>query len=265
MSIGLAIYNTAELSPVHAYELGESFFKSLDIPITDAGYYTYLSDGDHPGDHDIVEIPFAELKGKLLSGEATAFRIYSQKSGHSPWLGSFGYSTPDFSSFCHLDAQFPGDSLAYKEALPFIEQLTARVKYPYGILYACEKTSQAFYYATGDNMVSVFPYENPMTWGEELPGLYEGQERYTGSRLRMVYPYNLINDDHLQILIENMPLKEWILSTKEHGSLAALEQGIWAWEVEEQHLEHINQACGNAGILIAWKAPRPAKAGRKLP
>jgi hypothetical protein len=62
-----------------------------------------------------------------------------------------------------------------------------------------------------------------------------------------------------------MPLKEWILSTKEHGSLEALEHGIWAWEVEEQYLEPINQACGNAGILISWKAPRPVKAARKLP
>jgi len=81
----------------------------------------------------------------------------------------------------------------------------------------------------------------------------------------MVYPCNLVNRRHLEIDIGGDKLREWIVSRREHGKLTELGNGFWLWEVETERLNTVNQACGEAGISIAWKPVVPKKPKRKLP
>ena len=76
----------------------------------------------------------------------------------------------------------------------------------------------------------------------------------------MVYPCNLVNRRHLEIDIGGGKLGEWIASRREHGKLTALGNDFWLWEVEPEQLDTVNQACGEAGILVVPKKPK-----RKLP
>ncbi|KGM25758.1 hypothetical protein KS18_24595 [Photorhabdus luminescens] len=265
MYTGIAIYNPKELSPITAYELGGLFFSVFDIPITGAGYYKYIKNGDHPDDHDLIEISFFELKEKILAQEATAFRIYCEQEDYTPWLSSFGYTTNEFGGFYHIDAQLPNKIGNHEKIISFIKLLTDKVKFPYGVIYDSDRVTKAFYYARGDNLVNIYQYENPSIFKRETPGRFNGKERYNDNMLRMIYPYNIINNFHLKINIGNINLKQWILGNKEHCSLEKLNDELWLWKVEETHLDEINKHCGEAGILIAWKTPPSKKITKKLP
>ncbi|TDB42124.1 hypothetical protein [Photorhabdus khanii] len=262
MYTGIAIYNSKELSPIAAYELGSLFFSVFDITITGAGYYKYIKNGD---DHDLIEIPFSELKEKILSQEATAFRIYCEQENYTPWLSSFGYTTNEFGSFYHIDAQFPNKIDNHEKIISFIKLLVDKIKFSYGVIYDSDRVTKTFYYATGNNLVNIYPYENPSVFKRETPGRFNGKERYNDNMLRMVYLYNIINNFHLKINVGNANLKQWILGNKEHGSLEKLNDELWLWKVEKTYLDEINKFCGEAGILIAWKAQSPKKIARKLP
>ncbi|KMJ44108.1 hypothetical protein AB204_16085 [Xenorhabdus khoisanae] len=265
MYTGIAIYNSSELSPMTAYELGSLFFSIFDITITGAGYLKYIKNSDHEGDHDLVEISFIELKEKIFTQEATAFRIYSEQENHTPWLSSFGYITNEFGGFYHIDIQFPNVNGNNDKIISFIKLLVEKINFSYGIIYNTDKITKAFYYAGGDNLASIYPYENPSIFKRETPGRFNGKERYNDSMLRMVYPYNIINNSHLEIKIENVNLKKWILSDKENGSLEKLNDELWLWKVEQTYLNKVNQVCGEADILIAWKTLSSKKIAKKLP
>ena len=80
--------------------------------------------------------------------------------------------------------------------------------------------------------------------------------------LRMVYPVNIININHLGITIGGTTLKEWILSSEKHGTLKSLSNNLWLWRVEYDELEKLNNHLGELGLLISWK-PLAVKKGFK--
>ncbi|WP_339800228.1 hypothetical protein [Saezia sanguinis] len=212
-----------------------------------------------------METSFADLKKKILANQASAFRLYCQNKTAKPWLASFGYSTNTFGSgFFHVDAQYPDTGTHFEELIALIKELDRLACFSYGIAYSASEVTDAFYYATGNNFVNIFPYENSSAWKRELPGLYNGQARYQNSMLRMVYPINIINDHHLDIDVAGSTLREWIESNAIHGSLEKLNR-MWLWKVDMNNLDHVNQCCGEAGVLISWRKPVAKTAIRKLP
>ncbi|NBF06709.1 hypothetical protein GV819_31030 [Pseudomonas sp. Fl5BN2] len=265
MYCGIAIYDTENTSPKTVCELGETLFSDLHISITGAGYYSFLERGDHLGDHEIIEISFPELKEKIKKNEITAFRIYSEKKGAVPWHASLGYMTKEFGGFNYIDIQFENLPSNKIHILDFFKNLTRNIKFSYGIKYYCENPINTFYYSTGDNLVAIYQCERPSLFKKECPGRFKGQERYKSSTLRMVYPANIINTHHISISINDINLKEWILSNEKHGSLEKLNNEMWLWEVDEENLEYVNRVLGEAGILIAWDPKPPKKSLRKLP
>lgn len=264
MYSGIALYNTENIDLKTACELGEFFFTSVGIFITGAGYYKKLEAGDHSGDHDIIEVSFAELKEKIKNNEINAFRIYSECKGVLPWYSSFGYMTSEFSGFSYIDIQYPNESNEVSKSVDLLKSLSERINFPYGIQYENDKVTKTFYYATGDNMVNIYEYENSSLFKKECAGRFKGQERYKNTMLRMVYPINIINNHHLDIKIENINLKEWILSDKKHGSLEQLKNNLWMWKVKYNEIDKVNKYLGLLGILISWK-DLSIKKIRKLP
>lgn len=265
MYTGMAVYDTENINSKIACELGEGFFTDISIPITGAGYYRMLKEGDHPGDHDIIEISFSDLKEKINNNEVTAFRIYSEKKGARPWHASFGYMTNEYGGFNYIDVQYPSIVDDPNITTKFLKSLSDKILYSYGIKYCADKITKALYYATGDNMVNIYQYENASLFKRECPGKFKGLERYKNTMIRMVYPVNLINNHHLNIIIGDISLKEWISSDDKHGSLEELNNNLWLWTVEDTELDGVNKYLGELGLLISWKPLAIKKTPRKLP
>lgn len=265
MCTALAMYDTSEVTPMEACNAGESFFDAIGARITTAGYYKYIN-GVSGLDIDLIEISLSDLKSKITSEEVTAFRLYSQQTGYSPWFASFGYMTDEFGGFHHIDAQcaVPIDGI-YENFIGFVEDVSKNFWYPYGIVYAAPKVADAFYYAEGENLIKLFPYEDARIFNKETPGRFKGKVRYRGDMLRMVYPCNMINEKHLCIKIQGMTLGEWIVNEQGRGSLRKIYKDLWLWEVGKDDMDRVNQCCGDAGILLAWKSPARVKPSRALP
>lgn len=82
--------------------------------------------------------------------------------------------------------------------------------------------------------------------------------------LRIVYPCNVVNCRHLLLEMDGMKLGEWIRNSKERGKLTTLGKELWIWEVKSTYLDQVNQACGEAGHLLAWRPVLPKKSKQQL-
>ncbi|MBB6674775.1 hypothetical protein H7C19_29255 [Cohnella nanjingensis] len=153
----------------------------------------------------------------------------------------------------------------YDHFIGFVEDASKKISYPYGIVYAAKKVTDAFYYAEGEKLIKLFPCEDPRIFNKETPGRYKGKARYRGDMLRMVYPCNMINENHLRIQIQGMTLGEWIVNERSLGSLRKICNDLWLWEVGKEEIEGANKCLGDAGILLAWQSPSPTKPSRTLP
>lgn len=251
MITGIALYNCEKITALQAYNLAKEFFNFVSLEITDVGYYQFLKNGDHIGDHDFIETTLENLAHQIEIGNATAFRL-SKKGIKQAWEASFGYMTNEFGSFHHIDAQFPS-SRGSEEFRSFFIKLSIESCAPYGIVYSTNDVLNAFYYATGNNFVTIFPYENPLPWQQETPGLYQGASRYTHSMLRMVYPHNLLNSNHMNMKIDGINLKEWVTCGANRGSLKEIDNNLFLWTVESTSIDELNNLLGNSGLLISWQ------------
>ncbi|WP_079913173.1 hypothetical protein [Paenibacillus sp. 32352] len=265
MCTGMAMYDTSKITPLDACIAGESFFEAIGARITTAGYYTYKN-GEDGLDVDLIEASLSELKSKIISKEVTAFRLYCEQSSYSPWFASFGYMTDEFGSFHHIDGQcaVPLEEI-YEIMIGFVMDVSKKFSYPYGIVYAAKRVADGFYYAQGENLIKLFPYEDSRIFKEETPGRFKGKVRYRGDMLRMVYPCNMINESHLHIKIQGTTLGEWIVKERGRGTLKKISNEMWLWEVGRDNMEGVTKCCGDAGILLAWKPPHPTKPSRTLP
>ncbi|SFU21522.1 hypothetical protein SAMN05192562_1202 [Kosakonia arachidis] len=263
MYTGIALYGTEQVTPQEALVLGKSIFTSLGLSVETCGYNQYIKNGDHEGDHELIEVSLAELEEKIAAGYINSFRLYEEKKGHVPWYASFGLSTNDFGSFHHIDIQFPASTDSNIESM--LTEALVSVACKYGIAYRCDKVSKSFYYSTGDNLVSLYPYENPSLFKRETPGRFQGGESYLHSKLRMVYPFNMINEHHLNIKIDEMILDRWIVKNNA-GQLKKINNSLWMWVVDDGSIDEINQSLGEAGVLISWKQEFTVKkTAKKLP
>ncbi|MEW5289575.1 hypothetical protein ABW286_10360 [Erwinia papayae] len=265
MYTAIAIYGTESVLPETAFRIGMDYFQCIELPVTKTSYFNYLANGDHQGDHETLELSVSELKERIYHNDATSFRLYSEKKGHLPWLASFGYSTNEFGGFFHLDGQYPDDCHSDEKIIDFINRLSINSAEVYGIVYSCDKVSNAFYYSAGNNLVNVYPYENSSLFKKETPGRFQGEERYKFSKLRMIYPINILNENHLLINVNGITLQEWILEDKSHGLLEMLNNGLWLWRVENDIINPVNEYLGELGILISWKKILSKRPPKKIP
>jgi len=262
-SNAMAIYGIERITPERAYEAGVCFFQTIGLAVTVSGFYKYRKDRAEE-DIDFIEVSLADLKGEIQSGSATSFRLYCESNSGVLWDASFGYSTTDFGGFYHIDAQGLPSSFGDEQFLSFIEAFSTSNSLDYAIFYSVDDASEGLYYASGENLVSVYSYENPTLFSRETGGRFKGAERYRGELLRMVYPINVISERHLKIQVGSCNLREWILSDSRNGDLELGVNNTWVWKVEGNDLERVNSLLGENGVLISWKPPRSSKKSKLL-
>ncbi|WP_236692896.1 hypothetical protein [Pseudomonas sp. 10-1B] len=263
----MALYGTEKVTPELALKLGVSYFSFINLPITGAAYYKHLSNGDHVGDHDLIEVTLEVLIEKIAAGSASSFRLYNEADGFSPWRASYGYNTESFASFFHIDAQSSGEQSSLDSYIDFFKEVVRRSSESsiYGAAYRSVSVGKGFNYAAGENFVSLYPFENSGAFRKEVSGRYNGQERYKGELLRMVYEVNLLNFHHLRLDVGGMTLDKWISEDPNNGVLEKLSETIFIWLVHSENLSLINEKLGRLGLLLSWKATAKKASARKLP
>ena len=149
--------------------------------------------------------------------------------------------------------------------MKFIEEFSESNSMDYAIFYSADDVSEGLYYAAGENLVSIYSYENPNLFSRETGGRFKGAERYKRLALRMVYPINVINDEHLKLQVGSRSLHEWILTDSRHGVLTPNANNTWIWKVDDSNLNQVNNSLGEEGVLISWRATRSSKRTKFLP
>lgn len=263
MATGIAIYGVDRISVLGVFDEALRFFNELGYPITGAGYDRRgLVDG--VDDIEFVEVSPKELKVLISEGKVANFRVFSEMKNVKPWFSSVGYTTEEFGSFFCIDMQSDVglEELSIK-IKGFLISASVKLKYIYAIVYELASVSGAMSYARGQNFKTIYQYEDPVAFIDDASPLYLGGRQYEHARLRMVYPINFLNDQHLSIKIGNASLLEWISESASHGVITKVLNG-WCWEVGREYIDSVNEICGKAGTLLAWK-PKKGETKKKLP
>ncbi len=78
-------------------------------------------------------------------------------------------------------------------------------------------------------------------WHTYLRGPYASYPFISSGMLRDVFPFQVLNASHLEVLIDNTPLARWISQDPIRGSLAESGSGNWIWQIEAVHLPQIRK------------------------
>ncbi|WP_175854244.1 hypothetical protein [Burkholderia cepacia] len=265
MSTGIVIYGTDPNQAASALSMAENLFRQFGGEATNAFFLEFVVRGGERfvDDH---ETSLADLRGRIATGEVAAFQVYSNEEKNGVPVISFGHNVPEFEGLSFVDVQIGRSIQEIKiELEEFIKNIAINMSFKYAIAYDAENSSIAYKYSTGVNLVRIFPFENTSLFTRDLPGRSPGSASYEGKKLRMIYPVNVLNEEHLEIRVNDLSLKEWIKSDSSRGSLENIPNSMWLWSVKTTDLPEVNNACGEAGILLAWQKASANKPTRKLP
>lgn len=265
MSTGIVIYGTDSTRAAVVLEMAESLFRQLGEKVAGATFMEFV-DRDGARIIENHEVCLNDLRKCISNGIVVAFQIWGDgKSAEVPVV-SFGCNARKFGGLSFLDVQIEGSVYEIKNDIErFLENFVIRSDCKYAIAYDAKDSSTAYKYSTGINLVRIFPFENTSFFTRELPGRVPGTASYERVKLRMIYPLNLLNEEHLKTRVGDLSLRQWILADSSRGSLRSIPSKMWLWSVKEKDLAEINNACGEAGILIAWQKASANKPVRKLP
>jgi len=139
---------------------------------------------------------------------------------------------------------------------PYIEkfgqEMAAYFDARYGIAYQRDFTKGPGWYAYG-MIGSLGGVHIPDEEGDKIAKwfhIYGKEKRYKLGDLRDVYPINFLSPPHLERDVYGQPLKNWILSSPDHGSLKQLNETLWSWHIEEEKISSVREDLRNTGILL---------------
>lgn len=69
------------------------------------------------------------------------------------------------------------------------------------------------------------------------------------SRLRDVYPLNVLTNRHLDMQMKHESLKNWITKKKKRGTLEQLNEMLWVWHVDDRHISKVADVLAKHGLL----------------
>lgn len=265
MSTGIVIYGTDPTQTASALDLAESLFRQFGEKATKAFFLEFVVRGGERFVDD-QETSLSDLMAKISTGEVTAFQVSNDGGqGRAPVI-SFGCNVPEFGGLSFVDAQIERSMCEINEDMEvFMGNIATHLSCKYAIAYDAENSATAYKYSTGVNLVKIFPFENTSLFVRELPGRVPGSASHEGVKLRMIYPLNVLNEEHLEIRVDTLSLREWIASDSSRGSIRRIPNKMWLWSVKETNLAEVNNACGEAGVLIAWQKASANRPAHKLP
>ncbi|MBN3842232.1 hypothetical protein [Burkholderia sp. Ac-20349] len=265
MYTGIVIYGTDPTQAASALAVARNLFSQFGSKATKVSLLEFVvqNGGRLVGEREVL---LADLEEKISGGEATAFQVYNDGESDGAPAISFGYNVPAYGGLSFIDVQIGMSIYEIDEKVEAFAKIVAtHMSFKYAIAYGTESASIAYKYSTGVNLIRIFPFENTSLFTRDLPGRSPGTASYERGTLRMVYPLNVLNGEHMEIRVGDLSLKEWIRSDSSRGSLESISNNMWLWSVKETDLPGVNHACGESGILLAWQKAPVNRPLRKLP
>lgn len=130
----------------------------------------------------------------------------------------------------------------------------ARVfEWEYGYAGSIARENRPWFYALGDSQwrgQDAQERHGAERWRRHIAATEaDGQSPFRG-RFRDLYRLNFISDVHLARKVDQIPLKQWILSRPDRGSLRQLSSSRWVWAVPTGRVAVLRDALREAGLLI---------------
>ena len=75
--------------------------------------------------------------------------------------------------------------------------------------------------------------------------------RYKTGDLRDIYPLNLLSAAHQEHIVDGKPFFEWITADPKRGTLTQINDSLWAWWVEPDHIPYVREVLRPLGWVIA--------------
>lgn len=150
----------------------------------------------------------------------------------------------------------------YKDHERNIHDFIVNFDIKYAHISSIDDAFYAMGYHGGYNLVNIYPYEYSSLWYHAC----DEKNLTVGEKLRLIYPVNFINQNHLACIINQKTLKEHIAENN-LGEMQELSKNMFIWFVKDNELEEMNGYFGNYGFLVSWKNPNEGKPKnkRKLP
>lgn len=76
------------------------------------------------------------------------------------------------------------------------------------------------------------------------------KNKYETGQFRDIYPYNIICEKHLDLVVEGKKLAAWIASDPLHGTLTQLNENLWIWHVSEENIPMVREVLRPTGQVI---------------
>jgi hypothetical protein len=148
-----------------------------------------------------------------------------------------------------FDDSILGFDQSYAEA--FGQEMASYFDARYGIAYQRDFTKGPGLYAYG-GIGSAGGVDIPEEEEDRITKWLHtyGRDDYKLGDLRDVYPLNFLSSPHLERNVYGQSLKDWILSSPDHGDLKLLDQTLWSWYIPEDKIPSVREALRDTGILI---------------
>jgi hypothetical protein len=273
-SDGILVLYDLKIEFHSALELGINFFQRMGVKPNDAGCYLKGSLDGSPMEVKSFRST-AALEPWMTNPDLQYITIASRKKGNPSAQISFYYGHdelhPDFNRLIIAHKASETAKVDISDWMILVKESTSFGSVPYG--FAChlnlDDVTQYEYSDAQALFVPFLSYEAPDLWKVEVPTHISGhtsQRRYLSGMLRLVYEWNLVTSLHLEREIAGTNLRAWINENSSRGILHHIDRDLWAWSVETAYLTEINDACGQAGMLVAWKSSgQPKPTIRRLP
>lgn len=249
MYTALVLYNCTYKDNEFFLDLGERLFKLLNLNIKSVGYYEFQVDGNLK----LIETDLISFKNNILKNYKSKFSLSS-----GDWCSFFQFNRiNDRKGNLEIILDF---QLSFDNKVEIINFIAGKVNFKYGISFCLKKPFEILNYFEGNNFTTIYENEDCGVWGLELKKMADKENIV----LRMVYETNILNDEYFQIKIDDINLKQWILSDSRNGEIEEIENKKWLWQVSSEQLIRVNDELGKLGVLLAWKE-KYVKGKKKIP
>ncbi len=128
---------------------------------------------------------------------------------------------------------------SFAQLLEWSKQMHTFFHYNYGIIYEKKTSIAATLYGIGlikESFWRRWKYaELQLLWDQSQ---YKTEQGY----FRDIYPWNLLNQNHLQIVLDGKTLAEHIQdSPKNWGSLQSINEQIWLWTLTKKQIKSVKK------------------------
>lgn len=252
------VFNGIRQRPVDVFfHFIQSVFEKIGLPLTKFGYdktpYKSLVRSKKKLFSLLPDLKNLSLVSLPEGVEHSFEYCFSEASiGYPPgaiWKGYYGGTV-----FLGLEAdRIPLRSRLWYE---FADSLLREYKPKYGFVFQRAFDHGPYGYAMGISIHNLYPEED-----------FGGKKEYRlnwctfalhddlylkNGWLREVYPWNFLCDAQLNAPVGNLTLREWILQTKDRGTLTPITDEMTLWDVPDDRLAEIDEQLLVAGRVFDY-------------